>query len=65
MNWEYHTSYDQCDIEAIQTQMFKVKEEALSKLSDLEISAIFENLHDFSLFYREELEDQYIQHRIY
>jgi hypothetical protein len=69
MSWEYNAIYDSSqdgeDIYFLEQRMIEVKEEVLSKLTDLEISAIFENLNNFTVFYKQELEEQSLQYRIY
>ncbi len=69
MNWEYNPIYDNSqdeeDVELLQYQMSKIREETLLKLSDLEISALFENIDTFKIFYIQEMQEQSLQYRIY
>lgn len=68
MSWEYDSSNDSSqdgeDTVMLEHYMEEVREKAIQKLSNLELAAIFENFDDFLVRYREENEEQSIQHRI-
>lgn len=68
MSWEYEPSNDSSqdgeDTVMLEHYMEEVRERAMMKLSNLELAALFENFDDFLVRYREENEEQSIQHRI-
>jgi hypothetical protein len=68
MSWEYDPSNDSSqdgeDKVMLEHYMEEVRERAINKLTNLELAAIFENFQDFLVRYREEMEDESIQHRI-
>lgn len=68
MSFEYDptndSSQDGQDFDMLHDYMETIRTQAIQKLTNLELAAIFEDFDDFLIRYREEQEEESIQHRI-